>query len=349
MRDESRSFFLDLLGAAGPSGDERAAARVWRGYTTGFAEVAADALGSSTASAGKGPPHLIVMGHIDEIGLVVTHVDDEGFAWFGPVGGWDPEVLVGQRVRLLAKDGPVAGVVGKKSRHLQEGDERTTQTKIDQMWIDIGAASGEEARKVVRTGDLAVLEQPALPLQGTRMSSRAVDNRAGAWVAAEAVRLYAEQPGSCRLTAVASVSEETSFAGAHTTSFALAPDAAVAVDVTNATDYPSVSKQKYGHVQIGKGPGLSRGAAIHPVMFEQLIESAEQAGIDYQVEPADGHTWTDADAIFLSRAGVPSVVVSIPLRYMHSPNELLDLDDLQACAELVAAFARRFDGLPPTE
>jgi len=138
----------------------------------------------------------MVMGHIDEIGLVVTHVDDEGFAWFGPVGGWDPEVLVGQRVRVLAKDGPVAGVVGKKSRHLQEGDERTTQTKIDQMWIDIGAASGDDARKVVRTGDLAVLEQPALPLQGTRMTSRAVDNRAGAWVAAEAVRLYAEKPAA---------------------------------------------------------------------------------------------------------------------------------------------------------
>jgi endoglucanase len=291
----------------------------------------------------------MVMGHIDEIGLVITHVDDEGFAWFAPVGGWDPEVLVGQRARVLAKDGPVAGVVGKKSRHLQEGDERTTQTKIDQMWIDIGAASGEEARKVVHTGDLAVLEQPALPLQGTRMASRAVDNRAGAWVAAEAVRLYAEQPGSCKFTAVASVSEETSFAGAHTTSFALAPDAAIAVDVTNATDYPSVSKQKYGHVQIGKGPGLSRGAAVHPLMFEMLIETAEQAGIPYQVEPANGHTWTDADAIFLSRAGVPSVVVSIPLRYMHSPNELLDLEDLQACAELVAAFARRFEGLPPTE
>jgi putative aminopeptidase FrvX len=349
MRDESRSFFLDLLAAAGPSGDERGSARVWRSYASGFAEVETDRLGSSTATVGGDSPHLMVMGHIDEIGLVITHVDDEGFAWFAPVGGWDPEVLVGQRARVLAKDGPVAGVVGKKSRHLQEGDERTTQTKIDQMWIDIGAASGEDARKIVSTGDLAVLEQPALPLQGTRMSSRAVDNRAGAWVAAEAVRLYAEKAGGCRLTGVASVSEETSFAGAHTTSFALAPDAAIAVDVTNATDYPSVSKQKYGHVQIGKGPGLSRGAAIHPVMFEMLIETAEQAGIPYQVEPADGHTWTDADAIFLSRAGVPSVVVSIPLRYMHSPNELLDLDDLAACAELVAAFARRFEGLPPTE
>lgn len=349
MRDESRSFFLDLLAAAGPSGDERGSARVWRSYASGFAEVEIDPLGSSTATVGGESPHLMVMGHIDEIGLVITHVDDEGFAWFAPVGGWDPEVLVGQRARVLTKDGPVAGVVGKKSRHLQEGDERTTQTKIDQMWIDIGAASGEDARKVVHTGDLAVLEQPAVPLQGTRMASRAVDNRAGAWVAAEAVRLYTEQPGSCKFTAVASVSEETSFAGAHTTSFALAPDAAIAVDVTNATDYPSVSKQKYGHVQIGKGPGLSRGAAVHPLMFEMLIETAEQAGIPYQVEPAAGHTWTDADAIFLSRAGVPSVVVSIPLRYMHSPNELLDLDDLQACAELVAAFARRFEGLPPTE
>src|SRR4051794_6513518 len=166
MRDESRSFFLDLLAAAGPTGDERAAARVWRAYASDFAEVDTDRLGSSTATVGGESPHLIVMGHIDEIGLVVTHVDDEGFVWFAPVGGWDPEVLVGQRARILAKTGPVGGVVGKKSRHLQEGDERTKQTKIDQMWIDIGAPSAEEARKIVRTGDLGVLEQPALPLQG---------------------------------------------------------------------------------------------------------------------------------------------------------------------------------------
>ena len=283
MRDASLIFFRDLLEAAAPSGDERASARIWRSYASGFAEVAQDRLGSSTATVGGEAPHLIVMGHVDEIGLVITHVDDEGFAWFAPVGGWDPEVLVGQRARVLGPGGPVTGLIGKKSRHLQEGDERTTQTKIDQMWIDIGAADGDAARTLVRTGDLAVLEQPAVELQGTRLASRAVDNRAGAWVAAEAVRLYAEQPGTCRLTGVASVSEETNFAGARTASFALAPDAAIAVDVTNATDYPTVSKQKDGHIQLGKGPGLARGSSIHPVMFDLLIETAEQAGIPYQV------------------------------------------------------------------
>ena len=189
---------------------------------------------------------MAVFGHIDEIGFVVNHVDDEGYAWFSGVGGWDPAVLVGQRVRILGRDGTTAGVIGKKARHLQDADERAKPVKIDELWIDVGAGDAEEAANRVHVGDLGVLEQPILELPGDRLVSRACDNRCGAFVAAEAVRLYAADPGVAKLTGVASVSEETSFLGAHTTGHALAPAAAIAVDVTHTTDHPTTSKQKGG-------------------------------------------------------------------------------------------------------
>ena len=347
MRQESLQFFRDLLEAPGPSGDERPAARVWRAYAESFAEVRADPLGSSFAEAqSSGGPSVAVFGHIDEIGLVINHVDDQGYAWFGRVGGWDPEVLVGQRVRILGRKGPVTGVIGKKARHLQDDDERSKPSKLDQLWIDVGAAGADEARGRVHVGDLAVLEQPIVELPGDRLVSRACDNRCGAFVAAEAVRLYAAEPGAAKLTGVASVSEETSFLGAHTTGHALAPAAAIAVDVTHTTDHPTTSKQTGGDVRLGGGPSLSRGAAIHPVLFDLAVEVAEAEGIAYQVEPAGGSTGTDADAVAPSGNGVPSIVISIPLRYMHSPNELVDLGDLEQTARLVAAVARRITEAP---
>jgi len=277
---------------------------------------------------------------------VVNDIDDDGYVWFGKVGGWDPEVLVGQRVRILGRGGPVAGVVGKKSRHLQEADERDKASKIKDLWIDVGATSGDDARRLVHVGDLAVLEQPAIELANGRIVTRAADNRCGAFVAAEAVRLASERPEGARVTGVATVSEETTFTGAYTTAFAIAPDVAIVVDVTNATDYPSTSRHQYGHVQIGKGPALSRGAGIHPVVFEGLIDAAEAEGIPYQVEPAGGETATDLDAVHLTREGVPGGLIGVPLRYMHSPNEQLDPADLEACAALVAAYARRLTEPP---
>jgi putative aminopeptidase FrvX len=341
MRQESLQFFRDLLDAPGPSGDERAAARVWRAYAESFADVRADALGSSFAeSQPSGSPSVAVFGHIDEIGLVINHVDDEGYAWFGRVGGWDPEVLVGQRVRIMSRDGYVAGAIGKKARHLQDDDERSKPSKLDQLWIDIGAADAADARARIRVGDMAVLEQPIVELPGGRLVS------CGAFVAAEAVRLYASDPGAAQLTGVATVSEETSFLGAHTTGHALAPAAAIAVDVTHTTDHPTTSKQKGGDVKLGGGPSLSRGGSIHPVLFDLAVDVAEAEGIAYQVEPGAGSTGTDADAVAPSGSGVPSIVISIPLRYMHSPNELVDLGDLEQTAKLVAAVARRITEAP---
>jgi putative aminopeptidase FrvX len=347
MRKQSMQFFERLVDAAGPSGDERLPARVWREYASAFADTRHDTLGSSFAEAvPDGDPKVAVFGHIDEIGLVINHADDEGYLWFGPLGGWDPEVLVGQRVRILGKDGPVAGVVGKKSRHHQDEADREKPSKLRDLWIDVGAADSKDAAKLVGVGDLAVLEQPLVRLANGRIATRAADNRCGAFVAAEAVRLYAEKPGSASLTGVATVGEETSFLGAYTSGYASAPDVAIAVDVTNATDYPSTSKQQYGHVELGKGPALSRGGGVHPRVFEGLMETAEAEGIPYQVEPSGGDTGTDLDAVKVTRSGVPGGVVSIPLRHMHSPNELLDPADLEACAVLVAAYARRLADAP---
>ena len=350
MRDQSMEFFERLLEAAGPSGDERLPARVWRDYTAGFAETRHDPLGSSIAVANaSGTPSVAVFGHVDEIGLVINHVDDDGFCWFGGVGGWDPEVLVGQRMRILGNHGEVTGVIGKKARHHQDAEDREKPSKIRDLWVDVGATSRAEAAELVSVGDLAVLAQPVVRLANGRIATRAADNRCGAFVAAEAVRLYSEQGGAAELTGVATVGEETAFRGAYTAGYAVAPDVAIAVDVTNATDYPSTSKQQYGQVELGKGPALARGSGVHPVVFEGMVEAARQEGIPIQVEPVGGATQTDLDAVSLTRSGVPGVVVSIPLRHMHSPNELLDPADLEACAALVAAYARRLTEAPTAE
>src|SRR6478672_6504207 len=309
MRQASRDFFLSLLDAAGPSGDERAPSRIWRDYASSFASVETDPLGSSQAIVNPdGERTIVVMGHIDEIGLAIIHVDDEGYLWFDGVGGWTPSVLVGQRIRILAKDGPVIGVIGKKATHLLDEEDRKKPIKLDELWIDIGANDGDDARALVRPGDLAVIEQPVVELANGRLASRAMDNRTGAFVAAEAARLYADTPGSWRFVGVASVAEEISFAGAHTGSFALAPQAAIAIDVTHSSDYPSVTKNQFGD--------------------------------------ASGSTWTDADAVHRSRGGVATCLVSVPNRYMHSPNEVIELADLEATARLVAAVARNLDAVP---
>ena len=346
MRAESESFFVDLLEAAGPSGDERAPARVWRSYTSTFAEVSSDAMGSSFAAVGDGSPTVAVFGHTDEIGFVIVHIDDDGYLWFAPVGGWIASVVVGQRIRVLTRGGPVVGVIGQKPPHLTEQEERQKMPKLQGLWIDIGATGGDQARELVGIGDLAVVEQPVLRLQSGRLASRAVDNRAGAFVAAEAARLYGERPGPGRLVGVASIQEETNFGGAYTAAYGLAPDVAVVVDVTHCSDYMGVEKTRIGDVRLGRGPVINRGSGVHHGMTELAIDAAREDGIPVQIEAATGRTFTDADAVSLTRAGVPSCVISVPNRYMHSPNEIVDLGDLEATAALVAAIARRVQAVP---
>ncbi len=335
-----------LLTTPGPSGYEQGVAAVWRAAAERFgARVTTDVMGSSVAVAqGRGQgPLLAVFGHIDEIGLIVTHVDDEGLLWFASVGGWDPQILVGQRVEVQAADGPVPGVVGRKPIHLLQPDDRKKVVELREMHIDVGARDGDEARGLVRAGDVAVIATEPVDLASGRLASRALDNRLGAYVALEAARLVAEAGGAPGdVAAVAAVQEEIGLHGAQTSAYGVRPGVAVAVDVTHATDVPGVDPKEVGGTHaLGSGPVLARGATIHPRVFEGLRETAEAEGIAYTVEASGRGTGTDADVVHLSRAGVPTGVVSIPLRYMHSPVETVELADVEACARLIAAYAQR--------
>ena len=333
-----------LLTAPGPSGFEAAPAAVWREAASAFATVSGDTLGSSVArvdGAGDGPP-LAIVGHIDEIGLIVRHIDDDGFLYVAGVGGWDPQILVGQRVELITRDGHVPGVLGRKPIHLLEPDDRKKVVKLDDLHVDIGARDGEEARARVRIGDVAVIAGEPVELPNGRLASRSLDNRLGAYVAAEAARLVAEAGGAPGpVVAVAAVQEEITFAGSRTSAFALEPRVAIVVDVTHATDAPGVEEKRLGKHPFGSGPVIDRGPIINPRVFELLHTTAEAEGIPCTVAASASATHTDADAIHLSRAGVPTGVVSIPLRYMHSPVEMVALEDVEAAARLIAAFAER--------
>jgi endoglucanase len=339
-------FLTRLLTAPGPSGSETAPARVWREECARFAEVGADNIGSSYARvAGKaGGPRLAIVGHIDEIGLHISHVDKDGYLRFGQVGGWDPVVLIGQRVRIQTRVGEVIGVIARKPIHLLTEEERQKAPEVKDLHIDIGANDAEHARELVRIGDVGVIDADPIELRPGIVVSRALDDRVGCYVAAEAARLVSEAGGAPgEVLALAVVQEETSFAGSRTSAFAREPDVAIVVDVTFATDQPGVELGPITEHKLGSGPIIARGTALHPRVFELLYDAGEREGIPFTVESLGKGTGTDADAIHLSRAGVPTGLVSVPLRYMHSPVELVSLDDIAAAARLIAAFAQRLE------
>lgn len=338
----STPVILDkLLRAGAPSGYEGPAAEVWR-EAASFAELSVDGIGSSIARVGDAAPLLAVVGHIDEIGLIITHIDEKGFLWFAPVGGWDPQILVGQRVEVRGKDGPVPGVAGRKPIHLLEPDQRKKVVELKSMHIDIGAADREEAEEMVRVGDPVVIDAEPMAVAGERLVSRAMDNRLGAYVALESLRRCHEGKGpGGSFAAVAAVQEEIGLFGARTAAFHVRPDIAIAVDVTHATDAPGVDEKEIGSHPFGSGPAIGRGSTLSPQVFELLVETAEAEGIEYSISASGRGTSTDADVLQISRAGIPTGLVSIPLRYMHSPVEMVDLRDVEATVKLLAAFGER--------
>jgi putative aminopeptidase FrvX len=332
-----------LLTATGPSGHESDPARAWREACAAFAsEVGADQLGSSFARV-RGTadgPTLALVGHIDEIGLHVSHIDDDGYIHFGEVGGWDPVVLVGQRVRIGSRSGPVAGVIGRKPIHLLKDDDRKRVPEVKDLHIDIGAKDADEARGLVRIGDVAVIDVEPIEMPHDRVVSRALDDRVGCYVAAEAARLVAQAGGAKGdVVALAVVQEETTFAGSRTSAFAHDPDVAIVIDVTFATDQPGIELGPITNHRLDSGPVIARGTTLHPRVFELLHEAGEKHEIPFTMESLGRGTGTDADAIHLSRAGVPTGLVSVPCRYMHSPVEMVSLPDIDAAARLIAAFA----------
>jgi endoglucanase len=345
MEQHAVDFLKRLLAIPSPSGDEAAAARLWREEAATFADhVATDVRGSTLAVLHGGAPRVLLAGHIDEIGLMISYIDDEGFLTFAAIGGWDPQVLVGQRVRILGRQGEVIGVIGKKPIHLMKPSDRDNASKIEDLWIDIGAANRAEAQEMVRIGSVAVIDAPVYDLPNGRLVARGLDNRIGAFTVLEALRLLAAERPQATVAAVATSQEEITFAGAYTSAFSFEPQVAIVVDVTFATDHPTSEKKQHGDVKLGGGPVLARGSANSPVVFQMLCDIAEREQIPYSVQITPRYTGTDADAIALTRGGVASGVVSIPNRYMHSPNEMIQLSDVEQAARLIAAFVRTLSG-----
>ena len=340
-------FLRELLAAPGPSGFEARAAQVWATEAATFAKVERDHYGNTYATIKPKRKHksglkVMLSGHIDEIGVMVTHIDGDGFISFAALGGWDAQVLVGQRLRLLAKDGDLIGVVGRKPVHLLEGDEKNKAVKIADLWLDIGF-DAEEVKRLVQVGDVAVIEQPMLELGVTadgqgRIVSKAIDNRIGAFAVLEALRLLQGCPHE--VTAVAAAQEEIGAFGARVAAHRLEPDLAIAVDVTFESKQPGINVKKTGEAPFGSGANLTVSPLTSPVMFRALLETAEREGIKTTVGANSRFTGTDADEIVLVRSGVPSAVIGIPNRYMHSPSEMVDLADVGAVVGLMAAYVR---------
>lgn len=285
---------------------------------------------------------MAVVGHIDEIGLHVSHIDANGYLHFGGVGGWDPQVLIAQRVVVQTRNGPVAGVIGRKPIHLLKEDDRKKVPELKDLHIDIGARDADEARQMVRIGDVAVIDGQPMDFPHDRVVSRSIDNRIGCFVAAEAARLVAQDGGAPGdVVALAVAQEETGLAGARTSAFAQRPDVAIVVDVTFATDQPGVELGEMTEHKLDSGPVIARGTTLHPHVFELLHEAGEANQIDFTLESLARSTGTDADAFHISRAGIPTGLVSVPCRYMHSPTEMISIRDIDAAARLIAAFAQR--------
>ncbi len=341
--NETPGLLDKLLRAPGPSGYEGPAASVWR-EAASFASLSTDGIGSSVARIGEPAPLLAVIGHIDEIGLVIRHIDEQGFLWFAPIGGWDPQILVGQRVELQGPGGPVLGLVGRKPLHLLDAEARKKVVEMKGLHIDVGARDREEAEELVRVGDPVVIAGEPLRLAGGRLVSRSLDNRLGAYIALEVARRCAQNSSlSAGVAAIAAVQEEIGLFGARTSTFQVEPDLAIVVDVTHATDAPGVDEKELGSHPLGSGPVIYRGATLSPRVFELLVATAERVGIEHTVGATGNSTGTDADAVQFARSGVPTSLVSVPLRYMHSPVETVDLADVEAAVELLVAFAGALD------
>ncbi len=344
MRQASLDFLKHIVDAPSPSGYEQPAANVYRSYTEPLADaVSTDVHGNVTAVLNPGATMRIMLaGHMDELGFIVHHVDDRGQLHFRTIGGHDSAVAIGQRLWIYGKQ-RIAGVIGRTAIHLQDETERKKKPEIKDMWIDIGATSRAEAEEIVSLGDVATYQCEFQRLMGDRVTARGFDNKMGTFVIAEALRLLKEDGGLDRdvgVYAVATVQEEIGLRGARTASYAIAARTGLAVDVSHATDYPGVSKTLHGGLEVGKGPSVSRGPNTNPVTFDLITAAARDAGISCQVSVSAGATGTDANAMQLNRAGMATGLLGVPLRYMHTPVELLSLKDVEDCARLMAGYCR---------
>jgi endoglucanase len=336
-------FLTELLHARSPSGSESEAQEVFDRHVKPAADAYRnDAIGNRIATLNpSGDPVLMLAGHMDELGLMVTYVNKEGFLYFKTIGGHDRTVISGRRVVIQTAGGPVKGVTGKRAVHLMDEADRKKVPEIHEIWIDIGAASKKEALARVAVGDVATYDHEFELIHGTIGAARAFDDKVGAYIVGETlIRLSREKRRpAARVVAVATAQEEIGVRGATTSGYLVDPHLAVAVDVGHATDHPDCDNRKFGEVKLGGGPVICRGPNINPRIFEKLARAAKKARIPHQFEGAPGPTGTDARAIQMSRGGVATGLIHIPLRYMHTPSEIADLMDVENAVKLLVAFA----------
>ncbi len=340
MRKESLELLKSLLTTASPSGFESANQKIWCDYARRYAdEIRTDSYGNAIAVLNpSGSPKVMLDGHVDEIGLIVKHIDGDGFVYFQRIGGVDPAMLRGKRVDIHTEKGIVRGVIGATAIHLSERGKEPKAPKMHEIFVDIGASSDKEARKKVAVGDPMTFVDSFEMLDGNVAVSRAFDNKAGIWAVIEALRIAKTSNPKCAIYACSSTQEETGLNGAAMQVFNVKPDVGIAVDVTHATDTPGIDAKQHGEVKMGKGPTVSIGRENHPLLVGRLRKIARRKKIKLQIETFSLTGGTDAYAMWTKNGGTPSAIVSIPNRYMHSTVEMLDLRDLQATANLLAAF-----------
>jgi endoglucanase len=341
MDANAKKFFQQVLETPSPSGYEEPVQRIVRDYAGKFAdEVRTDLHGNVIACVNPGKPlRLMFAGHCDQIGLLVTFINDNGFIYTNTIGGWDPQQLIGQRMTIHTADGPVPAVISRKPIHLLDEEERKQVVKLKDMWLDIGAKSRDEAAKVVRVGDPVTLELGYQEMRNNLANSPGMDDKTGLWVCLEAARRAKAKKLNVSVYAVSTVQEEIGLRGAHTSAYGVDPQVGIAVDVTFSTDCPTIEKNQEGDIKLGGGPVLHRGPNMNPIVVERLRSAADAGDIPVQWNAIGRATGTDAGAIQMARAGVATGLVSIPNRYMHSAVEMCSLEDIDRAADLLAAFA----------
>jgi len=341
MIDSAREFFKDILETPSPSGYEQPVQQIVRNYAKDFADrIDSDSHGNLIAVKNPDAPlRVMFAGHCDQIGLIVQFIDENGFLYIQPIGGWDPQQLIGQRLTVWTTDGPVKGVIARKPIHLLTEEERKQVPKIKDLWIDIGAASRDDAVKKVRVGDPVTFCLSLEMLSEDLANSPGMDDKTGLWVVIEALRRTTTDQLSCAVYSVSTVQEEIGLRGARTSAYGINPQIGIAVDVTHATDCPTVDKKSEGEVDLGGGPVITRGPNCNPRIVDRLVDVAKQQGIDYQLAAIGRATPTDANSLQVTRSGVATGLVSIPNRYMHSAVETISLADIDQAANLLAGFA----------
>ena len=339
-------FLTNLLQSPGVSSFEGLPAKVWRDQARAYgAQVETDAYGNSFARFGVGgSPRVMLAGHIDEIGLLITYIDDKGLLFFTGVGIGEGSGLAGQRVRVVSEGQQVLGVIGRKPPHVSSNEDRSKRVKLESLWIDIGAKDKDDALRRVQPGSFAVFEAPVIQLSENRWASKAMDNRIGAFVALEAAQRAAAAGAKAEVVAAATTQEEIAGVGANVAAYRVEPDLAVALDLTHATDVPDVDKKSQGEIGMGKGPVLEVGATVHQGLMKRLRECADREGIPYQRGFSGRRTATDADDIAKVRGGAPTILVSVPNRYMHSAVEIVDLEDVEGAIRLLERFIVGLEG-----